>query len=52
MNLKQNSHYKEGPPQYVKVHQIFLSGGKKLVSNPEEVVHLNFKNFRTCMVYN
>ena len=27
MNLKQNSHYKEGPPQYVKVHQIFLSGG-------------------------
>ena len=27
MNLKQSSHYKEGPPQYVKVHQIFLSGG-------------------------
>ena len=27
MNLKQSSHYKEGPPQYVKVHQSFLSGG-------------------------
>jgi hypothetical protein len=27
MNLKQSLHYKEGPPQYVKVHQIFLSGG-------------------------
>jgi hypothetical protein len=27
MNLKQSSHYKEGPPQYVKVHQIFLSDG-------------------------
>jgi hypothetical protein len=27
MNLKQSSHYKEGPPQYVKVHQIFLSSG-------------------------
>jgi hypothetical protein len=35
MNLKQNSHYKEGPPQYVKVHQIFLSGGP--------VVHLGKK---------
>jgi hypothetical protein len=27
MNLKRSSHYKEGLPQYVKVHQIFLSGG-------------------------
>ena len=35
MNLKQNSHYKEGPPQYVKVHQMFLSGGP--------VVHLGKK---------
>jgi hypothetical protein len=27
LNLKQSSHYKEGPPQYMKVHQIFLYGG-------------------------
>jgi hypothetical protein len=27
MNLKQNSYHKEGPPQYVKVHQVSLSGG-------------------------
>jgi hypothetical protein len=26
LNLKQSSHYKEGPPQYVTVHQIVLSG--------------------------
>ena len=30
MNLKQSSHYKEGPPQYVKVHQIFLYDGPQV----------------------